>query len=41
MELLPEYMQDKVDLRRAKLKNNAAFLGAARDAFLLAGVKIK
>lgn len=39
VELLPEYMQSKVVLRRAKLKNNAAFLGAARDAFRLAGIK--
>lgn len=40
LELLPEYMQDKVDLRRAKLKNSAALLGAARDAFRLGGIKI-
>ena len=39
-ELLPPALSD-VTLRRAKLKNSAALLGAARDAFRLAGIKTK
>ena len=40
-ELLPPYLQPTVDIRRAQLKNEAAFLGAARDAFRLAGINTK
>ncbi|MCI5826559.1 MAG: ROK family protein [Arcanobacterium sp.] len=39
LELLPEYMRNKVELRRASLKSNAALLGAALDAFRLAGIE--
>lgn len=37
-ELLPAYLEQSLDLRRAQLGNNAALLGAAREAFRLAGV---
>ncbi|MDY2940834.1 MAG: ROK family protein [Varibaculum sp.] len=36
--LLPPYLRDKVDLRQAQLRGSAAFFGAARAAFDLAGV---
>lgn len=39
-ELLPAYLEESLDLRRAQLENNAALLGAAREAFRRAGVTV-